>query len=87
MFAWMTLQSETDVEEAEARVQDALYTHLSNHVAFHVPEERLERLGPTWWRHALDHALQQFLHANELTARIQHHVRVMQSQRWPQMDS
>jgi hypothetical protein len=47
---------------------------ISPHVAFTVPEENVDDLGPAWWSEAAGRALAAFVRANRLESAVNRHV-------------
>src|SRR5262245_60298855 len=80
-LAWMLVQS-TSPERQHPEIRDALHRHLSEHITWQVPDERLSSLGPTWWGKALQQALIQFVRMNALAPAIQYHIHRMRLISW-----
>jgi hypothetical protein len=52
---------------------------ISPHVAFAVPEENVDDLGPVWWSEAAGRALAAFVRANRLESAVNRHVQILES--------
>lgn len=82
-LAWMTLESEDAVDDRDRTIRQALYGKLSDHIAFHVPEDRMASLGAKWWGQALERALVEFVRANDLGPRVRHHWQLIRQLQHP----
>ena len=52
---------------------------VSPHVAFSVPEEKMEGLGPAWWSEATARAMRELVRANRLESAVNRHVQILES--------
>ena len=51
---------------------------ISPHVAFTVPEEKVEDLGPAWWSEATARAMTEFMRANRLASAVNRHRHILE---------
>jgi hypothetical protein len=52
---------------------------ISQHVAFTVPEETMEDLGPAWWSEATTRAMRELVRINQLESAVNRHVQILES--------
>jgi hypothetical protein len=78
-LAWLTLEAcRAGIANQSVAWHDLVGDLLRDHVAFTVPETRIENLGPAWWNEAMGRALVQFVRQNDLGPRINRHLAALQ---------
>ncbi len=78
-LAWLTLEAcRAGIANESVAWHDLVGDLLRDHVAFTVPETRLESLDPAWWNEAMGRALVQFVRQNDLGPRINRHLATLQ---------
>jgi hypothetical protein len=79
-IAWFAMHASDGTPATDpATWQTFIERVISPHVAFTVPEEKMEDLGPAWWSEATAQAMRELVTANRLESAVNRHVQILES--------
>jgi len=77
--AWFAVHAVDGAPTTDPTAWQAFFERvISPHVAFTVPAENVDDLGPAWWSEAAARALAAFVRANRLESAINRHVQILE---------